>query len=477
MKKLFTLLVVTTLVLSACFSQGNSSNKGDVEQAATLDEAIANLDGKTITVATSSLGADDPYSEEAAENGPQGSDRRKALYDDFQEKTGVTIEIVELDPAAQVEIVTQSVLAGDPIADLVRVNAGNYETLVRTGMLEDLTNITNLLLNDDRVNKNWGLQIGNILDGYYAIGRDREPRAELLAFDVDLLNKAGMDETPFDLWQRGEWNWTNARAYFMDVKDGLGDDYTVWGDYPSYIRKYGIASAGVVSVEADGTINFTDPGVYEAMSYYKSLYDDGILKFYFDEDGIRDYAQTEEAWTSGKSVFFSMQRWKTQSMAENGKNFGVVPYPIKDDLTEEDVSWPAPSGDVYVVPKGTKNIESAALVAYFYNQFAAIDMPNEGTLDEGDLAVAKRDFAVDGNEEVLKSMRENSIYDPIVAFISGTEDGFDPTTAVTEYIVNGTSLTSAMENGQKEMEANVEKAKENQTAVDDQITEDGSEKK
>lgn len=490
MKKLLALLITTILVLTGCGSDsdtnsddGSSGADGDAAAEVTsIDDAVANLDGKTITVATSSMGSDNPYSAKAKENTAEGqdSDEKKKFLDDFQEKTGVTIEFVDLDPAQQVESITSSVLAGDPIADVVRVNAGNYETLVRTGMLEDISTISELLLGDDRLPNKWEVQIGHILDGYYAIGRDDIPKPEMLAFDTDLLTKAGMDETPFDLWKRGEWTWDNARNYFTEVKAGLGDDYTVWGDYPSYIRAYGIASGGVTAVEQDGTINYTDPGVYEAMEYYKGLYDDGILKFYFDENGDRDYQQAEEAWTSGNSVFFSLQHWKTKSMAETGKSYGMVPYPIKDGLTADDVSWPSPSGDVYVIPKGTEDVNSAALVALYmelYAGYAGSDVaPGQGDPVDGDLEIAQRDLSVEGNEEAMISMREHSVYDPISAFISDSDDAFNPTQAITDYIVDGTSLTSAMENGQKELEANVETARANQgESVDELATETSEE--
>lgn len=477
MKKFLSLLIVSILALAGC---GSSSSGGgdDVVQAKTLDEAIANLDGKTITIATSSMGADNPNSQKAKDNHAEGQDSelKKQYFADFEEKTGAKIEFVDLDPAAQVEEVTESVIAGDPIGDVVRVNAGNYETLVSTGMLSDISNVSNLAEDSGKVDTTWQFEIGNILDGKYAIGRDMDARPEMLAFDTDLLTKAGMDKTPFDLWKEGNWTWENAKTYFNDVQKGLGADYQVWGDYPSYITKYGIASGGVIPVEQDGTINYTDDGVYEAMDYYKSLYDDGILTFYFDENGDRDYAQAEEAWLQGNTVFFSLQRWKTGGIASDGKNFGMVPYPIKDGLDPKDVHWPAPAGDVYVVPKGVSDVDSAALVALFefmYCQNTGGEEPM--TIEESLEQIATRDLAVPGNEEALMYMYEQSMYDPSTAFLTQSEDGFSPTTAVQEYLVNGTSLTSAMENGQKELEANVKAVKDAQKENADALAAEESE--
>ncbi len=455
MKKVFTLLVVSILFLAGCTNSesADSSSSGEFKS---LEEALASIEGETITIATSSMGADNPNSEQAAENHDQGhdSDERKQFLADVESTYGVTFEFIDLDPAMQVETVTESVLSGTPIADVVRVNAGNYEALVRTGMLEDITPIANMVY-DTGVLPTWSLQIGQILGGTYAIGRNRDPRPEMLAFNTDLLEKAGMEETPFDLWKRDEWTWTNAREYFLDVRTGLGEDFQVWGDYPSYIRQHGIASGGVVAVEQDGTINYDDPATYEAMSYYKGLYDDGILTFYFDADGNRDYQQAENEWKAGNTAFMTLQRWKFKFLSDEGLNFGVVPYPIKDGLKKEDVYFSAPAGDVYVIPKGVDNVTKSAFGALYLSLYGTYGDGEPTPIDQELQEKAITTLSVEGNEEALIYMYENSLYDPIAAFITDSDDAFNPTDAVEEYIVDGTSLTSAFENGQKELEANV----------------------
>ncbi len=474
MKRILATLFICILVLAGCGSN-SSGGTGGSKPAKNIDDALAKLEGRTIKVATSNMGADNPFSDQAEENHDEGqdSDTRKQFLTDAQEKYGFTLEFVELDPAAQIEDVTASVLAGDPIGDVVRLNSGNYEALVATGMLEDISNVSSMV-EDLNILSPWSFEIGNVLDGTYAIGRDRDARPEMLAFDLDLLKKAGMEETPFDLWMRDEWTWDNARQYFLDVQAGLGDEIQVWGDYPTYIRMYGIASGGTVAVQTDGTINYDDPAVYEAMDYYKGLYDDGLLTFYFDADGNRDYAQAEEAWRSGNTVFFSLQRWKNGGMANEGKNFGLVPYPIKDGLKKEDVFWPAPAGDVYVVPKGVEDVDSAALVAILmsaYGMYGSIYQTGEElpTIEENLTTSALQFLPIEGNEQTMIYMSENCKYDPIGMFISYTDDGFSPTNAVTDYIVNGTSLTSAFEEGQKELQANVETVKAKQAEEADEL--------
>lgn len=469
MKRITTLILISILILAGCAPTARAEN-GIHKKVKSLDQAIDNLDGETITIATNSLAADNPYSEQAKDiNDIQ--DKQKYVSQ-MLEDTGVKIEFVTLDPERQVEQVSQSVLAGDPIADIVRVNAGNYEALVRMGMLEDTTNISKLLLDDTRVENKWGIQIGNILGGYYAIGRNVDPRPELLAFDTELIKKAGMEQTPLDLWNDGNWTWDNAREYFLQIQSNLGSDYTVWSDYPSYITKHGIASSGVVAVMQDGKINYTDPGVYEAMDYYKKLYDDKILKFYFNQDGESDPQLAENEWVNGNSVFFTMQRWKTKIIAEQGKSFGLVPYPIKDGVDQSEVYWPAPAGDVYVIPKGVKDVDCAALVAYLEQTIGATDMPLGTTVSDTLELVATRDLAPADNQAVLEYVLEQSIYDPTGAFELTSDDAFDPSLAVEDYFINGTSLTAAMENGQKQLEANVKEIKTKQKSSSEELASD-----
>lgn len=447
MKKILAMFSVALLVLAGC---GSTSN----------DES--SLEGTTITVATSSVNEDNPAGDEAIEAADPRREDKAQMLEDFEAETGVTIEFIELPQEDQLETITQSVLAGDPVADVVRVSGDVYQQLVASDLLSDISDQANDYLKNGDLPITWAIDAGQVFDNYYGISRDIAPSPEMLVYDMDLLAKAGMDQTPLDMYKAGEWNWENARQYFLDVQSGLGDDATVWAAEPYFVAKYGIASNGIVPITPDGQVNLTDDKVYEALDYYKGLADDGIMKFYLDDEGNPIWAAAEGEWEAGNAVFTTLEGWRSDVAIKNtDKEYGFVPYPTNEGV--ETMTVPAGTGDMYIIPKGVENVDAAAQVAFYLNRQANTEYYVEG-LDVEQMADAwmETNSSEEENGSAYADLKANAVPDLSGLFEANSD--FDMTEAVTNYFVSGESVASAFEAGTKVIEQNIQNLKDTMSA-------------
>ncbi len=441
MKKLVSLLMMTIIVLTGCGSS----------------EATTDMNGMTITVATNALNEDNPAGDEAIEAADQRREQKAQMLEEFEAETGVTLEFIELPQEDQLETITQSVLAGDPVADVVRVSSDVYQQLVISDMLSEITEYSNEYVASNTMPINWPVDAGTVFGRTYGVSRDMSAYPELLAYDMTLLQEAGMDKTPLQMYKDDEWTWDNARQYFLDIQSSLGDDVTVWAAEPYFLTKYAIASNGIVPITPNGEVNLTNDKTYEALDFYKGLYDDGLIKFYLDEEGSPMWAAAEGEWESGNAVFTTLEGWRSDCCIKTtDKEYGFVPYPVNNGINKTDVSVPAGTGDMYIVPKGVENVGAASQVAFYLNRQANTEYYVEGN----DVAAISElwmstNSSETENGQAFADVKTNAVPDLSGIFIGDVD--FSTTEAVVNYFVNGESIASSFESGSKLIEQNVEK--------------------
>ena len=446
MKKLLSLLTIMIFVLIGCGSD--------------------TADDKSITFGTHAISEDNPDSDEVSPD-PAKSVAQKQMLDKYVTDTGIKIDYLEVPTEDRVEAITQSVLAGDPIADVLRVSSTEYMDLLAAGMLTDISKETkDYWTNGELVAPEATLGSAEALGGQYGVSTSLQMWFEYMVFDVNLIEQAGLEETPFEMWKDGRWTWTNARDYMLKLKSSLGEDYTIWAAEPHFVLNNGLGSGGNLLVDADGKNNMTSDSTYASLEYYKSLYDDGIMKFYLDEEGNPVWADSQTAWEKdGNVVFTTLEAWRSDCCIRNTeKEYGFVPYPISDDIKPEEFIVPATGGDIYVIPKGVKNVETAVQAAMLqhkmsnpeYYGFIPEGRP-EGNIENPDLYgqwMTNNSFDPE-NKLVGEYMDKQSQINMYPLFSSGLD--FNATEAFTEYLVNGTSMVSALESAVDLVNENIKK--------------------
>ena len=444
MKKLLSLLAIFVLVLAGCGQKVKGEND--------------------ITVAEKIEGRENVFSKKASEAEPEAAklEARQKMLTEFKESSEINLDFNIINVESIVEDVTSSVLANDPIGDVVSVSWSEYISLLGSGMLQDISEFVTPY-EAEMASKN-GIDAGKIFDGVFGISRDTLVYPEMLVFEDSLIKKAGMEKTPLEMFEEGTWTWSNAREYMIKLKEALGEDVTIWTGESAFESKYSAGSNGVSYFDNEGNSNLNDPKLMEAWDFMKGLYDDGILKMTLDAEGKTTWAQAQSDWEkNGNVVFTTIELWRSDGDISNtDKEYGFVPFPRSDSISQEEFVVPVSGGDMYVVPKGVKNVEKAAKTALFLNKMAEPAFYDETSGETIETFVTrwmeKNSKFGEQNAKVFNQMISNAKMDYASLYVSGLEN-FGITKSYFNYLTKGESASSALESGTEQIKANIEKIK------------------
>ena len=170
-------------------------------------------------------------------------------------------------------------------------------------------------------------------------------------------------ETPWELWERGEWTWDAYYTYAQELN--LQDESGSWVSFGTAIMPYGVlsASTGIDYITmGDGayTINLLDPAIVRAENYINNMiWQDDIVK-------IKAQNAWKGYWNRGMLAMQIIESWMFDGdgdiakAARNGR-LGVCPLPQDPETVEADVynTWAMAGG--FCLVNGAKNPEGAAL--------------------------------------------------------------------------------------------------------------------
>ena len=184
-----------------------------------------------------------------------------------------------------------------------------------------------------------------------------------LIYNPMIFEENGL-ETPWELWERGEWTWDTFREYaqLLNVQDESGS----WVSFGTAIPAYGTltSTTGVDYVTlGDGTveINLHDPAIVRAENFINDmLYKDYIIKINV-QDAWKGY------WNRGMLAMQIVASWTftgdadIAKAARNGR-LGICPLPQAPENNEPGVYniWGQSGG--FCLVNGAKNPEGAALL-------------------------------------------------------------------------------------------------------------------
>ena len=184
-------------------------------------------------------------------------------------------------------------------------------------------------------------------------------------------------ETPWDLWERGEWTWDAFREYaqLLNVQNESGS----WVSFGTGIPAYAVltASTGVDYVtmgDGEYTINLTNPAIVRAENYMNNMiYQDDIIKIKA-QDAWKGY------WNRGMMAMQIVASWTFSGDADIAKaarngRLGVCPLPQDPENCELGVynTWGQSGG--FCLVNGAKNPEGAALLVRMLAYTSRYEVP------------------------------------------------------------------------------------------------------
>jgi hypothetical protein len=269
------------------------------------------------------------------------------------EELNVQIEFVEFTGDIREQFL-QSVIAQDPVADVVLMWGGSQNVILNQNVLQDLNPYVEAGVFEGH---EWALAdsfFGKYKFMNFHLGSDGTGFMEWpLVYNVTYIDQcpgAKAIGNPSTLWVEGNWTWDTMEdlleALFV-CYDGVPaperPDRTIQ-PYSTDIR-YSLlgfyASNGEYAVRPDGTLGYDSVAGMQANQLFLDWYDRGLLNVSWWND-----LATEPGWLwdtynfgAGETVFTTAASWLIQGegadLAARGESMGIVPYPVGPSATED----------------------------------------------------------------------------------------------------------------------------------------------
>ncbi|MGN0603401.1 MAG: ABC transporter substrate-binding protein [Oscillospiraceae bacterium] len=324
----------------------------------------------------------------------EGASKSVAL-EMFEQKYGGKIEWVPTTWEARFDDLTKKIIGGEGID----IFPGDDTSNLPNGIIKDMFQPV-----DDYIDINspvWqhvsqGMELFNFGGKHYEMVTSIAPW-QVVLYDKSTIEAQGFED-PWDLYEKGEWNWDTFKSMLYDFVDPDASQYGLDG---YWTEKALLLSAGVPMVgrSADGGVqsNINDPTVEMAMNFQYELNQNG-MKFPREQFSWHEQPQM---LGEGSQLFYIIGPWAVRMAPEawticvEPENLGVAPVPSpagSDPYQDAQIKG-------YVLCKGAGNPQGAAL-------FAECDIL--GSMDEGTIAISDRKAMDDfkWSQEIIDKMKE-----------------------------------------------------------------------
>jgi len=245
-------------------------------------------------------------------------------------------EVIIGDFGEVMTVLTSSVLAGDPFADIMLLSGGWVLPAYHGNLIVPLDEIN--LPGSDL----FGPQIYSRFEGYL-FGRpwsfvDSRPNTGgfSLGINLDLINAIGA-ANPVDLYNQGRWTW-DAMLEIMRLAtrdttgDGIFDQFGIAGQ-PGDLAYYFIGANDGRMVDDDLNYWLDHPNTIVALEFLEIIFREGLWEYDrahgFDTG---DWSRNFFAFQDGNSAFFPAVLWALND-GDLPFEFAVVPWPTGPNNT------------------------------------------------------------------------------------------------------------------------------------------------
>ena len=346
--KVLALGLAGTIALTGC--AGGKDVKTDGE-AAKGDKGQPTV----IRIGSHAANAMDPnYKDPATGEYAMKNDREAALAAMQKVKDELNVEIQWVQfPGDTTEVLLQSVMAGDPIADVVNLYANSQGTILGQNVLQPLDDYMEYFSKDAEIPaKIYGKQYFIEVSGGHT-----HPLSPLFynidyIEQVDALKENGKTVYPTDLYKAGKWTWSVFEDYLTKINahyansqaperpekriDAYRTDYTETLIEAMHSAGGSIYGADGLGVESEGT--------KQAVAYVEGLINKGLLQCEVEEGTSNNSYNAQGApFEMGESVFTNIEDWRSDGAAakaaERGQSLGFIPFPRPDSMAFDDPNY------------------------------------------------------------------------------------------------------------------------------------------
>lgn len=322
-----------------------------VQVTSTGDVVYPDLGGYTIRIAQAghALNEIDPFH---AEYKALNKEAKKNAWDWVEENFNVNIEVVPYPDYAEWgaprwNYIEQQAQSQKAEYDFYIVPDSQIGRFVEARALHDITSwYTKYTIKHqagymDEVYRQSGTYKGSI----YSITDGSSGIYNVMYYNVNLLERLGMEKTPAEMFNDGDWTYSAFKDYAIEAQTKLNalDDgktyYAVAGNSPYYWA--GMSNAGGVKL-ADVSalkINVKDPIAIQAADTLKAIFDAKAMDPAKQVDaGVTSWMDNRALFASGDLWFVNTSnRWPEDLWGEgDATRYGYVPFPRPDGTAKED---------------------------------------------------------------------------------------------------------------------------------------------
>ncbi|MGL4736037.1 MAG: hypothetical protein ACRCW2_01165 [Cellulosilyticaceae bacterium] len=356
-KKLSALLLACPMILAGCTTSGTKGGSEEAVQAANTqqEEGVSKEKGAPKIVTMGNPGIVDPrYRDPVTGESPLPADELHAAEKALQavmDELNVDLQFVQY-PGRPDEVLLQSVLAGDPIADLVYMWIGSQGTVLTQNVLQPLDDYAYIfegehewMLWDEVAGSRFFVNSNITFTPWWPLIYNIDYIEQVDALKVD-----GETVYPTDLFLDGRWTWSvfedylaKIDAHFANSKAPVRPEKRIEAyqtDYREAVLQATYANGS--SIYGKDGLQVATPETKESVAYVKKLMDKGLLTCQLWQEG-----NAEPGWVAncinfqnGETVFTNSEGWRipnaAQGAAERGESIGMVPFPRADAIPAGD---------------------------------------------------------------------------------------------------------------------------------------------
>lgn len=369
-RKMFTVLCAAVpLVLTACGGSSSepassSAPKESVAASAAptasakpaTKEMDFNMNGRVIKWVSW-------YDEKIVEDNPD-SIKRKQVLDELMKKHNFSIEYVVVDYGQYKDKVTASLIAGEPLGDIIRVaRPWMIPSLTKLDLfwpLDQYTTNEKVFLKEYTKEysvyegKGYGMRSGNIGAGYGII------------YNRTLASKLGMKPLQ-DYVKEDNWNWETFIKVAKEANKDTNND--------GKIDTYGLASTDILngtlasnnaSLVYGNKQGLDDPKTLEALNFISRLANEKVARP--TEGG--DYTEYMQFFKQGNSLMAAGMEYEYDTAKKDMADYdlGFLPFPKGPNATQYQSFVSIPN--YLTIPKMVKNPEQ---LVYIYEKMSDIE--------------------------------------------------------------------------------------------------------
>jgi ABC-type glycerol-3-phosphate transport system substrate-binding protein len=394
--KMFMLLCVFILLLAACSGNGgngsntvanngsnNSSNNGggnsssdapsdaaenEVEEVLGTPEMDFDLGGKTIKVVSW-------WDMTIPEDNPDNI-ARKANLDALMEKHNFNVEYIAIDYGEYQQKVTASLLAGEPIGDIVRLGKTyTVPALVKQDLIWPIDDYTK---NTAVFNQKMTNELYTYEGRGYGFTEDQANFVSGVFYNRTLMNQLGVKPLQ-EYVEEDNWNWDTFTQAAKDSNKDTNNDgkLDTWGLANPGLMDQALYSNNTNLVIGD-THNLDNPATLEALDFVSRLATEQVARP--TEGG--DWTEPGQFFRQGNTLMYVGAFWETGGLKTDMPDYelGFVPFPKGPSATSYH------SGEALLqaltIPKAVENPEQLMYIWEKINDIDSIyDYPGQASYE------------------------------------------------------------------------------------------------